>query len=247
MHRLFGSGGGKGSGPKKEDDEPEKPKPTLGDAARSMDDRAKQLDNKIQSIDKELLRYKEQLKKAAPGQQAAIKKRALATVQRKKMYEKQRDSLVGQQFNIEQTSFALDTVADIHIAISAMRDATKTLQVEQQKIDVDELEDIQDDLFDLLEEQEEIQDIMSRNYETPDGIDEDDLDAELAGLEDVFDGIELESGNTESVAMPTNPDSAPQTVFTGGVSVPAEYLPPSNVKGRVPEGGNGNANSIGMM
>jgi charged multivesicular body protein 5 len=241
MHRIFGTGKGQGSSSKKdEDEEPAKPKPTLGDAARSMDDRAKGLDQKIKAIDQELLRYKDQLKRAAPASKAGIQKRALATLQRKKMYEKQRDSIVGQAFNIEQTAFAIETMQDTQIAIEAMKDATKTLQVEQTKINLDEIEDMQDDLFDMFEEQEDIQDILSRNYETPDGVDEDDLDAELAGLEDVFDGIELDNAidnnNTTSISMPDQPT----TVFTGGVQVPqqhqAETLPPKR------EG-----NTIGMM
>lgn len=224
MHRLFGSGK-PGGGKKKEDEEEEKPKPTLGDAAKSMDNRVAALDTKIKAIDAELLRYKEQLKRANPTTKAGIQKRALATLKRKKMYESQRDSMVSQAFNIEQTAFAIETMQDTHIAVEAMKDATKTLQMEQQKISLDDIEDMQDDLFDLLEEQEEIQEIMGRNYATPDGIDEDDLEAELAGLEDVFEGIDLEDSNTTKVSMPAQPADEPVSVFTGGVAVPAQTGP----------------------
>lgn len=226
MHRIFGSSSSKGAGGKKTEEE-EKPKPTLGDAAASMDNRVKALDQKIKAIDTELLRYKEQLKKAPASSKAGIQKRALATLKRKKMYESQRDSMVSQAFNVEQTAFAIETMQDTQVAVSAMKDATKTLQMEQQKISLDEIEDMQDDLFDLLEEQEEIQEIMGRNYATPDGVDEDDLEAELAGLEDVFEGIELEEEQIgTSVSLPANP-SDPATVFTGGVPVPSQTAPPS--------------------
>lgn len=36
----------------------------------------------------------------------------METLKRKKMYEQQRDQMAGQQFNIEQTSFAIDSVKD---------------------------------------------------------------------------------------------------------------------------------------
>jgi len=219
MHRLFGSGKPSG-GAKKEDGEEEKPKPTLGDAARSMDDRCKALDEKIKTIDTELMRFKEQLKKANPTTKASIQKRALATLKRKKMYEQQRDSMVSQAFNIEQTAFAIETMQDTQIAVAAMKDATATLKVQHEKLDLDAVEDMQDDLFDLLEDQEEIQEIMGRNYATPDGLDEDDLEAELAGLEDVFEGIDLEEAEPTTVPMPSQPTGAAH-VFTGGVAVPS--------------------------
>jgi charged multivesicular body protein 5 len=136
------------------------------------------------------------------------------------MYEQQRDSMVSQAFNIEQTAFAIETMQDTQIAVAAMKDATATLKVEHEKIDLDAVEDMQDDLFDLLEEQEEIQEIMGRNYATPDGLDEDDLEAELAGLEDVFEGIELEDAEPTTVAMPSQPTNTAH-VFTGGVAVPS--------------------------
>jgi charged multivesicular body protein 5 len=222
MHRLFGSsvtGGGnkkKKEDEKKEEKEEEVKKPTLGDAAKAMDERVKALDSKIKDINQELLRYKDQLKKASPAMKSSIEKRAVATLKRKRMYETQRDSIVSQAFNIEQTSFAIETMQDTHVALAAMKDATATLKVEQQKLSLDEVEDMQDDLADLLEEQDEIQNILSRNYTVGESVDEGDLEAELAGLEDVFEGIELGDETAAPVSLPTNPT----TVFTGGVQVP---------------------------
>ena len=234
MHRLFGksSGGGvlggkkssksKEKGEAGEEDEPE---PTLGDAASKMDARITALDTKIKSIDQELLRYKEQMKKAAPGPKAAIQKRALAALNRKKMYEKQRDNMASQAFNVEQTAFAIETVQDTQTTIKAMKKATVTLKEESEKIDLDEIEDMQDDLADMLEDQEEVQDILSRAYGVPeDALDEGDLEAELAGLEDEFEGINVEEESAAPVALPSNP-TQPTTVFSGGVAVENEAAP----------------------
>lgn len=37
------------------------------------------------------------------------------------MYENQRDQMSAQAFNVEQTSFAIDTVKDTHVTIAAMK------------------------------------------------------------------------------------------------------------------------------
>ena len=52
---------------------------------------------------------------------------------------------------------------------------------------------MQDDLEDLLEDAGEISDILGRSYGTPNDIDEDDLEAELACLGDEFEAIDVES------------------------------------------------------
>lgn len=62
------------------------------------------------------------------------------------MYETQRDQLANQQFNLDQTNFAIETVKNTQITVAAMKDASKTLKKEQKKISLAELEDMQDDM-----------------------------------------------------------------------------------------------------
>ena len=104
------------------------------------------VDEKIKALDKELMAFKEQLKKAKGPTAEHIKKRALATLQRKKMYQAQRDQLAGQAFNVEQTAFAIDSVQDTQTTVFAMKAASKVLKAEQKKINLSEIEDMQDDL-----------------------------------------------------------------------------------------------------
>lgn len=40
-------------------------------------------------------------------------------LKRKKMYEQQRDQMAGQQFNIEQTTFAIDSIKDTATTVGA--------------------------------------------------------------------------------------------------------------------------------
>eukprot|EP00595_Chromulina_sp_UTEXLB2642_P000012 CAMPEP_0196762038 /NCGR_PEP_ID=MMETSP1095-20130614/1383_1 /TAXON_ID=96789 ORGANISM="Chromulina nebulosa, Strain UTEXLB2642" /NCGR_SAMPLE_ID=MMETSP1095 /ASSEMBLY_ACC=CAM_ASM_000446 /LENGTH=158 /DNA_ID=CAMNT_0042112293 /DNA_START=245 /DNA_END=717 /DNA_ORIENTATION=+ len=141
-----------------------------------------------------------------------LKKRAIDTLKRKKMYETQRDQLAGQQFNIDQTSFAIETIKSTHITVAAMKEANKTLKVETKKLNISEIEDMQDDLEDQLEDAGEISDILGRSYGTPNDIDEADLEAELACLGDELESIDVEQETPAylqpSVALPQQPTSS---------------------------------------
>ena len=117
MHRLFG----------KKKDEP--PPPSLDEATSGIGARIKALDVKIAGLNKELIRYRDQMKKASGPAKAGIQRRAMETMKRKKAYEQQRDQMAGQQFNIDSTAFAIDSVKDAQTTVAAMKGAAKTLKV----------------------------------------------------------------------------------------------------------------------
>ena len=98
--------------------------------------------------------------------------------------------------NTEQTSFAIDSIKDTQTTVAAMKAAATTLKAETKKLNIDQIEDTQDDLQDMMEDMNEINDMMGRAYGMPDEIDEADLDAELACLEDELEGFE--EGETEA-------------------------------------------------
>lgn len=152
MHRLFGK--------KKE----VAPPPSLDDASGSLNNRMKTLDEKIQGLDNELRRYKEQLKTAKGPAAANIKKRAMETLKRKKMYEQQKDQLSAQSFNVDQTAFAINTVKDSQVTIAAMKAASKELKKEHKKININEIEDMNDDLMDMMEDMEELNEVYNILY-----------------------------------------------------------------------------------
>lgn len=62
------------------------------------------------------------------------------------MYEQQRDNMAAQAFNIDQTAFTIDSVKDTQTTVAAMKEASKVLKVENKKISLSEVEDMQDDL-----------------------------------------------------------------------------------------------------
>jgi charged multivesicular body protein 5 len=173
---------------------PTGPAPSLGDAGARVDSRVKALDEKIAGLDKELVNYRNQLKKAKGSAATNIKRRAMETLKRKKMYENQRDQLAGQQFNIEQTSFAIDSIKDTQTTVGAMKDANKQIKAEFKKMNLSEIEvggmpddpfhdnntltckcpfsdqDTVDDLADMMEDMNEVNDMLSRSYNVGDEV-----------------------------------------------------------------------------
>jgi charged multivesicular body protein 5 len=160
------------------------------------------------------------------------------------MYEAQRDQMSAQAFNIDQTAFAIDTVKDTQTTVAAMKIATKTLKVENKKINLNEIENMQDELegiycilctfyilfitivslslLDLLLDTNEISETLGRSYGVGDEIDDADLDAELACLEDELEGEALDyeqPAYLKPSSLPMQPLNEPITA--GPSSAPA--------------------------
>merc|ERR1719486_291800 len=99
------------------------------------------------------------------------------------MYENQKNQTMQQQFNMDQIMFTQEGLKDTADTVSAMKDANKALKKQFKAININQVEDLQDDMSDLLEQAEEVQAALGRSYNTDD-IDEADLEAELAAMED---------------------------------------------------------------
>lgn len=105
------------------------------------------MDAKIRALDNELRGFKDQISKnKSPAAVNLLKKRAVDTLKRKKMYEQQRDQLASQAFNIDQTVFAIETVKSTQLTVSAMKEASTQLKMENSKLNISEIEDMQDDM-----------------------------------------------------------------------------------------------------
>merc|ERR1719482_1332579 len=114
MKRLFGA--------KKE----KAPPPSLSDAVGELEGRGDSIEARIAKLDAQLGKYKAQIKKMRPGPaQQGVKRRALQVLKQKKLYEQQREQVYQQQFNVEQASFAADTVKANIDTVQAMKAAAK--------------------------------------------------------------------------------------------------------------------------
>ncbi|KAI9090805.1 Snf7 family [Phlyctochytrium arcticum] len=205
MNRIFGTAKPKG------------PKPTISDAINSTDARADSVEVKIRKLDAELMKYREQMKKMREGPaKNAVKQKALRILKQKKLYEGQRDQLTQQSFNMEQGNMALDNLKNTIVTVDAMKFANKELKGQYKKINLDKIEKIQDEMEDLLEQANDVQETLGRSYGLPDGVDEDDLEAELEALGDelVEDEDEPSYLQEPTYEMPSasTEDPAPNTV-----------------------------------
>jgi len=172
MNRLFGA---KSSGPK----------PTLDSAISTVDTRVASIDVKLASINAELTAYQTKLSKMRDGPgKTALKQKALKVLQRRKMYEGQRDQLEQQSWNMQQAGMMTDNLKNVMTTVDVMKQTNKSLKQQYGKINIDKIERMQDEMADLMDMGNEIQESISRSYDVPEDVDEAELDAELEALGD---------------------------------------------------------------
>jgi charged multivesicular body protein 5 len=93
------------------------------------------------------------------------------------LYEGQIGQLQQQTFNMEQASLTTDNLRNTMATVDAMKTANKELKKQYGKIDIDKIEQMQYEMEDLIEQANEVQESMSRTYNTPEDLDEADLEA----------------------------------------------------------------------
>jgi len=202
MNRLFGA---KSSAPK----------PTLDSAITNVDTRVASIDVKLASINAELTSYQTKLSKMRDGPgKTAIKQKALKVLQRRKMYEGQRDQLQQQSWNMEQAGMMQDNLKNVMTTVDAMKQTNKSLKQQYGKINIDKIERMQDEMADLMDIGNDIQESISRSYDVPEDVDEVELDAELEALGDEveFDGLGEAQGTPSFMVdeVPQFIDEAPE-------------------------------------
>lgn len=96
---------------------------------------------KIKKLDAELARYKDQMSKLRDGPaKNSIKQKAMQILKQKKMYENQRDMLMQQSFNLEQTNFATQSLKDTVTTVETMKVAAKSMKQQYKQINIDKIE-----------------------------------------------------------------------------------------------------------
>ncbi|EEP80231.1 conserved hypothetical protein [Uncinocarpus reesii 1704] len=170
MNRLFGA---KSSAPK----------PTLDGAIQNVDSRVSSIDVKLAALNAELSTYQTKISRMRDGPgKSALRQKALKVLQRRKQYEAQRDQLTQQSWNMEQAGMMQDNLRNVMTTVDALKTTTKTLKQQYGKVDIDKIERMQDEMQDLMDIGNEIQESISRAYDVPEDVDEEDLDAELEAL-----------------------------------------------------------------
>lgn len=158
-------------------------KPTLQGAITSTEQRADGVEVKLRKLDGELARYRDQMKKMrdGPGKQS-VQRRAMGVLRQKRMYEAQLAQLQQQAFNMEQATMTTENLRNTMTTVDAMKSANKEMKRAYGKVDVGQIERLQDEMEDLIDSANEVQETVGRTYGVPDEIDEEDLVAELDAL-----------------------------------------------------------------
>jgi len=199
----------------------------MNDMITKIDERGDTIEKKMAKLDAELKKYKDQMSKMREGPaKNAVKQKALRVLKQKKMYEQQVSNLRQQSFNMEQANYTTQTLKDTQATVKAMQMGLKEMKKEYKKVNIDQIEDLQDDMADLLEQADEVQEVLGRSYGTPD-IDEDELEAELEALGDEIIGDEDASYLDDAIKAPSAPDREPgaESVNKDGVLVDEFGLP----------------------
>ena len=82
------------------------------------------------------------------------------------------------------------------------------MKKEVKKVDLSQIEDLQDDLADMMEDVNDVQDVLGQSYGIGDDIDDADLDAELDALGDDFDDV-ADADSTPAYLQPADPSLMP--------------------------------------
>lgn len=199
MNRLFGR------------NKPAAPVPSLGEVGASLDKRVESFDKKIQMLDAELFKYRDQMKKMREGPaRNAVQQKALRVLRQKKQYEQQRENLMQQSFNLDQTNFATQMLIETKGTVDAMRAGVKQMKQEYKNINISEIENLQDDMEDMMADAQEVQEALGRTYGVPE-VDESELEAELEALGDEMQRENDTSFLDEVLTPTTAPTGEPAT------------------------------------
>ncbi|XP_017768156.1 PREDICTED: charged multivesicular body protein 5 [Nicrophorus vespilloides] len=198
MNRLFGKG------------KPKEPGPSINDCITNVDARADAIEKKVTSLENELRKYKDQMSKMREGPgKNAVKAKAMRVLKQKKMYEQQLDNLRGQSFNMEQANYAQQMLKDTHTTVIAMKDGMKQMKKEFKKINIEEIDDVQDEMADMLEQADEVQEALGRNFNMQE-VDDDELAAELDALGDELVLDDDSSYLDDVLKAPEAPNTKPE-------------------------------------
>lgn len=182
-------------------------KPTLDSAISNIDERIASIDVKLASINVELSGYQSQISKMRDGPgKSAIKQKALKVLQRRKMYEGQRDQLQQQSWNMEQASMMQNNLKNVMTTVDTMKLTNKALKQQYGQINIDKIEQLQNEMADLMDLGNDIQESISRSYDIPDDVDEAELDAELEALEDQVNFEDFGVQNTPGFMLDQVPE-----------------------------------------
>lgn len=160
------------------------PGPSMDEAIHDSELRTGGLQARLQALEKDIANAKREMQRSRPGtaSHSMNKRRALQAMKQKKSLESRLNITSNATFNLEQVRDANYMQQDNVAMAQNLRIAKQQLVAGQQKLDLDEIEDLHDDMQEVLVDVNETQEILGRSYDV-DNVDEAELEAELDELE----------------------------------------------------------------
>jgi len=148
------------------------------------------------------------------------KREALQCIKRKKMFEKQLEQLGNTEITLETQMLTLESMNMNQEALATQRLAAKTMQTQMTNMGgVDAVEETMDQVEDGLADANEIAEALGRSVAMPGMEDEDELLAELEGLE--ADDLANDLGQVDLGAASADAGTTAQEMPSAPISLPS--------------------------
>lgn len=183
--------------------------PSIADNSRNLEARIQALQGKVAESEADLKTLRDAIRSSRGSTQKMHKQKMMQILKRRNMYAAQLEQLSATQCNLDQVTFSAETIQTTLDSYGALRKANEMQKLQMKKIDLDDLEDAMEDMQDMLMDVGEMNEIMSRSYAVDD-IDEDDLEAELAELDQEMLEDDFKSSNLNApVYLPSKVQDEP--------------------------------------
>ena len=146
-----------------------------------MDNRITDMQNKIKELDVQIKDLYMKARSSRGSEQKYVKQRLLQLLKKKKMYEGQMGHYYNSQNALDNVAFTNENIQNTLEMCQVMKESNDIQQKQMQKMDMDQMADIMDQQREMQMEAEMINNEMNAYMDND--YDEDDLDMELAEIE----------------------------------------------------------------
>ena len=149
--------------------------------SQKMDNRIVDMQNKIKGLDEEIKGLYLKAKNSRGSEQKFVKQRLLQMLKKKKMYEQQVGHYYSSQNAIQNIQFTNENIQNTTEMVDAIKESNQAQKNAMKNVDMDEMADIMADQREMQMEVQMMHEEMNANMDND--YDEDDLDMELAEIE----------------------------------------------------------------
>lgn len=180
------------------------PPKNAAETVQQLDDNIEALESRRIQAEFKSLELKEEARK---HHAAGDKTRAMAAMRRKKTYDAQIKQYDGQIQKMEQTSMAVDSTAASADIAASLKDASTTMKDALAQMSIDDIDQVAGDIEEHIGDAHEASEALSRPLLVGEVLDDDDLEAEMAGWDDNGDGQNM----VELPSVPTHAEKPAET------------------------------------